>query len=215
MEEGRFLGYMVTTKRIRAGPEKIKFIVNKSSPDKPEQIESMCLKLLDPGRFLPKPSEIFRWTERAEKAIQKLKWEMGKLPTLFVLKGDETLMVCFLPKSETVSVVLFIERDELHVPIHYVNRPLQGMEMCYTPTEKVVLALIHTTRFVGSGVGNVPPLIHLKRSSIRAKDHHTFIDSKLVVDLVEGTREAREEKANMLKGLATIQLGYLNEEMSV
>ncbi|GJZ51818.1 hypothetical protein Tco_0606333 [Tanacetum coccineum] len=32
------------------------------------------------------------------------------------------------------------------MPVSYVSRPLQGMEICYTPTEKRVQALIHTAR---------------------------------------------------------------------
>ncbi|GJU69686.1 hypothetical protein Tco_1255945 [Tanacetum coccineum] len=58
---------------------------------------------------------IFRWTKRAEKALQDVKEEMGKLSTLVILKENETLMVCLLPKSETTSVVLFTEKDELQI----------------------------------------------------------------------------------------------------
>nr|GEV10017.1 hypothetical protein [Tanacetum cinerariifolium] len=32
--------------------------------------------------------------------------------------------------------------------VHYVNRPLQGIKICYTPTKKVVLALVYTTRYL-------------------------------------------------------------------
>nr|GEZ73391.1 reverse transcriptase domain-containing protein [Tanacetum cinerariifolium] len=38
------------------------------------------------------------------------------------------------------------EREGIHIPVSYVSRPLQGMEICYTPTEKRVQALIHTAR---------------------------------------------------------------------
>ncbi|GKA51612.1 reverse transcriptase domain-containing protein [Tanacetum coccineum] len=39
-----------------------------------------------------------------------------------------------------------VEREGIQMPVSYVSRPLQGMEICYTPTEKRVQALIHTAR---------------------------------------------------------------------
>ncbi|GJY85490.1 hypothetical protein Tco_0499516 [Tanacetum coccineum] len=47
---------------------------------------------------------------------------------------------------EIISSALLIEREGIQIPVSYVSRPLQGMEICYTPTEKRVQALIHTTR---------------------------------------------------------------------
>nr|GEU43420.1 putative retrotransposon Ty1-copia subclass protein [Tanacetum cinerariifolium] len=38
------------------------------------------------------------------------------------------------------------EREGIQIPVSYVSRPLQGMEIRYTPTEKIIHALIHTTR---------------------------------------------------------------------
>ncbi|GJX27133.1 reverse transcriptase domain-containing protein [Tanacetum coccineum] len=49
-------------------------------------------------------------------------------------------------KNETISYVLLVEREGIQIPVSYVSRPLQGMEICYTPMEKMVQALIHTTR---------------------------------------------------------------------
>ncbi|GJT18572.1 hypothetical protein Tco_0877278 [Tanacetum coccineum] len=86
--------------------------------------------------------EIFKWTSGAEKTLQGIKKELGKLQTLAIPKEGETLMVCLRPRSETISAVLITERNRLQIPIHYVICPLQGMEICYTSTEKTVLTLI-------------------------------------------------------------------------
>nr|GEU82176.1 reverse transcriptase domain-containing protein [Tanacetum cinerariifolium] len=72
--------------------------------------------------------------------------EMGELHTLVIPKEDEILMVCLRQKSETISFVLFTERDELQVPINYISHPLQGMKICYTTIEEMVLALVHVMR---------------------------------------------------------------------
>ncbi|GJR82188.1 hypothetical protein Tco_0152973 [Tanacetum coccineum] len=56
---------------------------------------------------------IFRWTKRIEKALQKVKKEMCKLPMLVISKEDKTLMVCLLLKSETINAMLLTRRNEL------------------------------------------------------------------------------------------------------
>ncbi|GJV42720.1 reverse transcriptase domain-containing protein [Tanacetum coccineum] len=47
---------------------------------------------------------------------------------------------------ETISYALLIEREGIQIHVSYVSQPLQGIKICYTPTEKRVQALIHTTR---------------------------------------------------------------------
>ncbi|GJU24195.1 hypothetical protein Tco_1162816 [Tanacetum coccineum] len=47
----------------------------------------------------------------AERALRNIKEEVGKLPTLVIPKEDETITMCLLPKSETINVVLSIERN--------------------------------------------------------------------------------------------------------
>ncbi|GJU64867.1 reverse transcriptase domain-containing protein [Tanacetum coccineum] len=134
-----------TTKGIKADPENIRALISKPFQKNPKQIRSLCLPLMDLGRFLPKLVELtlsfqdiprgygaegaFRWTARAEKALQKVKKEMGMLQTLVIPREYETLMVCLRPKSETINAVLFTKIDDLQVSIHYVRRPLQEMEI--------------------------------------------------------------------------------------
>ncbi|GKA57682.1 reverse transcriptase domain-containing protein [Tanacetum coccineum] len=86
------------------------------------------------------------WTNEAEEALHRIKRKLNKLQTLAVPKEGEILMLCLRQKDETISSVLLVEREGIQIPVSYVSRPLQGMEICYTPTEKMVQALIHTTR---------------------------------------------------------------------
>nr|GEU32794.1 reverse transcriptase domain-containing protein [Tanacetum cinerariifolium] len=46
----------------------------------------------------------------------------------------------------TISSALLIEREEIHIPVSNVSRPLQGMDIYYIPMEKRIQALINTTR---------------------------------------------------------------------
>ncbi|GKB50321.1 reverse transcriptase domain-containing protein [Tanacetum coccineum] len=56
------------------------------------------------------------------------------------------MMLCLRQRMETITSALLIEKEGIQIPVSYVSRPLQGMKICYTPTEKRVQALIHTTR---------------------------------------------------------------------
>ncbi|GKC91698.1 hypothetical protein Tco_1152347 [Tanacetum coccineum] len=82
VNEGRFLGHMVTREGVRADPEKVKTIILSPTLKNPNQIRSLFLQLTAISKFIPKLAE--------------LKYPIRKI--------------------------------------------------CYTPTEKMVQALIHTTR---------------------------------------------------------------------
>nr|GEV10014.1 hypothetical protein [Tanacetum cinerariifolium] len=60
-------------------------------------------------------------------------------------------VLCYthMPKGLKNSVPTnqrMMHKKQATSPVHYVSRPLQGIKICYTPTEKVVLALVYTTR---------------------------------------------------------------------
>ncbi|GJV67720.1 hypothetical protein Tco_1483229 [Tanacetum coccineum] len=71
------------------------------------------------------------WTNEDKEALRRIKRKLWKLQTLVVPKEGEDLM---------------LEREGVQIPISYVSRPLQGIEICYIPTEKMIQTLIHTTR---------------------------------------------------------------------
>ncbi|GKA27239.1 reverse transcriptase domain-containing protein [Tanacetum coccineum] len=114
MEEGKFLGYIVTSEGIRANLEKAKAVMNMPSPKTLKQMQSLSGKLAALNRFLSK------WTEAAEAAFLEMKKLVSELPTLTTPKKDETLMMYLAAANEAVSAVLLTERDERQMPIHYV-----------------------------------------------------------------------------------------------
>ncbi|GJZ73042.1 reverse transcriptase domain-containing protein [Tanacetum coccineum] len=162
MEEGKFLGYIVTSEGIRANPEKTKAVMDMPSPRTLKQMQSLSGKLAALNRFLSKSAERslpfldtlkkctnkkdFRWTEAAEAAFLEMKKLVSELPTLTTPKKGETLMMYLAATNEAVSAVLLTERDGRQMPIHYVSRSLQGAETNYAPMEKLALALVHAAR---------------------------------------------------------------------
>ncbi|GKE38525.1 reverse transcriptase domain-containing protein, partial [Tanacetum coccineum] len=124
MDEGSFLGHMVTKEGIRAYPEKVQTIIRSPTPKSPNQIRSLFIQLKAIIKFIPKLAEL-------------------KYP---IREEGEVLMLCLQQRSETISSMLLVEREGIQIHVSYVSRLLQEMEICYTPMEKMVHALIHTTR---------------------------------------------------------------------
>ncbi|GJR52102.1 reverse transcriptase domain-containing protein [Tanacetum coccineum] len=162
MEEGKFLGYVVTSKGIRANPEKAKAVMDMPSPKTLKQMQSLSGKLAALNHFLSKSAERslpfldtlkkctnkkdFRWIEVAEAAFLEMKKLVSELPTLTTPKKGETLMMYLAAANEEVSAVLLTERNRRQMPIHYVSRSLQGAETNYAPMEKLALALVYVAR---------------------------------------------------------------------
>ncbi|GJT56656.1 reverse transcriptase domain-containing protein [Tanacetum coccineum] len=162
IEEGNFLGYIVTSEGIRANPEKVKVVVSMPSPSNLKQMQRLSGKLAALNRFLSKAvkraqpcldtlkkctnKKDFHWTTKAEEAFQTIKKLIAELPTLTAPKKEEELMVYLSAANEAVSAVLLVEREGRQAPIHYVSRTLQGAEINYPPMEKLALAVVHAAR---------------------------------------------------------------------
>ncbi|GJX62495.1 reverse transcriptase domain-containing protein [Tanacetum coccineum] len=139
IEEGKFLGYIVTSEGIRANPEKENAIVNMPSPTNLKQMQRLSGKLAALNKFLSKAAK------KALPFLDTLK--RSELPTLTAPKREEELMVYLSAATEAVSTVLLVERQGKQAPIHYVSRMLQGAEINYPLMEKLVLALVHAARW--------------------------------------------------------------------
>ena len=99
VEEGKFLGYMVTSEGIRAYPRKTKAIVEMKSPETLREMQSQR-KLAALNRFMSSSAERllpffktlknimkenkdeYRWTKEAEQAFQAMKKLILELPSL-------------------------------------------------------------------------------------------------------------------------------------
>ncbi|GJW90621.1 hypothetical protein Tco_0168174 [Tanacetum coccineum] len=58
MEEGKFLGYVAATEWIKADLEKVKVILQSTTPTGPDQIRNLSLQLMNISRFIPKLAEL-------------------------------------------------------------------------------------------------------------------------------------------------------------
>ncbi|KAL2247277.1 UNVERIFIED_CONTAM: Retrovirus-related Pol polyprotein from transposon opus [Sesamum indicum] len=156
---GKFLGYMVSSRGIEANPEKIEAILQLKSPASIKDVQKLAGKLASLNHFISRSadrnlhffkilrkSKEFKWTEECEQAFQELKKYLRTPSLLANPKTGDTLYLYLVVSENAVSSVLVREDRKIHNPVYYVSKMLQGAEKLYTSTEKLVLALVVTTR---------------------------------------------------------------------
>ncbi|GJU97607.1 reverse transcriptase domain-containing protein [Tanacetum coccineum] len=164
VEEGNFLGYMVTSEGIRANPAKTKDIAEMQSPRTWGEMQSLAGKLAALNHFLSRSAKKslpffktlkditkadkhdYRWIEKAKNAFQELKKMILDLPALTTLLLKETLFIYLAASKEAVSAVLLVVRKGKQYPIHYISKTLHDAEQNYALLEKMALALRYVSR---------------------------------------------------------------------
>ncbi|GJT54977.1 reverse transcriptase domain-containing protein [Tanacetum coccineum] len=136
MEEGPFLGHLITRQGIRANPSKVKAVNDLVQPKTLKDIQSLNGKLAALTRFLSKGAEkslpffkvlkncadknTIQWTKEAEEAFQKMKNFMEILPTLTASIKGKVLVMYLTVSTESISVVLLAEKEGKQIPIYFV-----------------------------------------------------------------------------------------------
>ncbi|GKC82271.1 reverse transcriptase domain-containing protein [Tanacetum coccineum] len=164
VEEGKFLGYMVTSEGIRANPKKTRDLADLQSPRTLKEMQSLNGKLASLSRFLAKSAERslpflntlknitkenkheYRWMQEAEAAFQQIKKLITELPSLKPPREKETLYAYLAVSAKAVSAVLLTDKKGRQCPVQYVSRTLNEAERNYAPMEKLALSLVHMTQ---------------------------------------------------------------------
>ncbi|GKB64607.1 reverse transcriptase domain-containing protein, partial [Tanacetum coccineum] len=162
IEEGMFLGYKVSTRRLKVCPDKVDAILSLPSPRCLKDVQRLNGKLASLNRFLSKSTEKslpffktlkkymrksdFYWTTEAEEAFNQMKQLIAELPMLVAPMEKEELIVYLAATKETVSAILMTEQEAKKMLIYFVSRALRGPEVNYTSMEKLVLALVHASK---------------------------------------------------------------------
>ncbi|GJW16733.1 reverse transcriptase domain-containing protein [Tanacetum coccineum] len=152
MEEGKFLGYIVTSKGIRANPGKTKAIMDMQSPKSLKQMQTFSGKLAALNRFLSKGAERslpffdtlkgctkdnFKWTEEAEQAFLEMKKHIAKLPLLTMPKPGEEMFIYLSAAELAVSAVLVAERESKQGRLALWAVELGAFKIEYKPRNSV------------------------------------------------------------------------------
>ncbi|KAD7478315.1 hypothetical protein E3N88_01451 [Mikania micrantha] len=162
VDEGKFLGVMVTKDGLQANPEKVEAVMKMPSPKSLKEVQTLNGRLVALNRFLAKHAERalpfistlknclgkknFNWTAEAESAFQEMKKYLGNLPTLVAPSVGEKLTMYLSAGDKAISAVLMTDREGTQTPIYFVSRALKDPETRYSPMEKLALSLVHASR---------------------------------------------------------------------
>ncbi|XP_021975538.1 uncharacterized protein LOC110870669 [Helianthus annuus] len=136
MEEGKFLGFIVTRDGFKVNPEKVQAIQLMPSPATIKEMQRLAGRLAALNRFLanhaaksyPFISTLrncakktdFQWTPEAEAAFKQIKEYLIQLPMLTAPKEKEPLILYLSAAEVAVGAVLMVERENIQTPIYYI-----------------------------------------------------------------------------------------------
>ena len=156
---GKFLGYMVTHRRIEVNLDQIKAINNLQSPWNPKEVQKLTGMASALNRFISQSADKcrpffllinkwkgFKWTEEYVVAFQQLKDYLARPPIMSSLEPDEVLFAYIAVAPYTVSLVLIRVDCGVQRPVYYVNKSLHEAEVHYLPLGKAILAVVLNTR---------------------------------------------------------------------
>ena len=154
---GKFLGFMVSQRRIEANPEKVQAIINMASPRTVKEVQKLTGRIAALNRFVSRATDkclpffktlkqAFAWTDKCEEAFQELKHYLSNPPLLSPLKEGENLYPSLAVSTTVVSAALIHEEAKKQLPVYYISQAFQGAESNYPRIEKIAFALIIASR---------------------------------------------------------------------
>nr|GEU60615.1 protein NYNRIN-like [Tanacetum cinerariifolium] len=216
VEEGPFLGHLITKHVIKANPSKVKAVINLDHPRILKDIQSLNGKLAALSQFLSKGTErslaffkalkgykdkkSIQWTTKADKALEKMKKLIQTLPTLIAPKVGETLTMHLATLKENGSEARLMLID------------LEGKEYTYalrfkfetTNNEAEYKALLIKVTFVAKHI-SIKDYLQKVKITLRGFKEYT----------VKHIRRNQNKKANAVSKLASMTFKHLTKEVLV
>ncbi|XP_075670242.1 uncharacterized protein LOC142640014 [Castanea sativa] len=154
---GKFLGFIVSQRGIEANEEKIRAILDMTSPKIVKEVQKLIGRIAALNRFASKAmdkclpffktlKQAFAWTDKCEVAFQELKHYLSNAPLLSPPKEGEDLYLYLAVLAIAVSAALIREEGRKQLLVYYVSQAFQGAKSRYSRIEKIVFALVVASR---------------------------------------------------------------------
>ena len=88
----------------------------------------------------------FQWDARCKEAFTALKTYLSSPPVLVSPSKGELLTLYLAISDFSISAALVRERDRVQQPVYYCSRALRGAEERYPKMEKLIPALVTTSK---------------------------------------------------------------------
>ena len=126
-------------------------------PSNTKEVQRLTGRIATLSRFVSRSSDkcqpcfqnlkkAFRWDVHCEEAFTALKTYLSSPPILVSPSEGELLTLYLVVFYFSTSATLVRERDRAQQPLYYYSRALRGVKERYPNMEKLVLALVTTTR---------------------------------------------------------------------
>lgn len=135
MKLGKFLGFLVSQKGIKANPKKV-------------DIQSLAGKVALLSKFILKASDIchslfnlmkkgkrLKWSEKCEATFQQLKTYLANVLTLAKPSVGDILLLYLVVTNYLTSLVLVKEEGGVQCSVYYTSRSFTGVEVRYLIVE--------------------------------------------------------------------------------
>ena len=153
----KFLGFIVNSRGIEANIDKIKDVLDMKPPSNTKEIQRLTGRIAALSRFVSKSSDkcrpffqvlkkAFHWDAKCKEAFSTLKTYLSSPPVLVSPSKGELLTLYLVDSDFSTSSALVKERDVIQQLVYYYSRALRGAEERYPKMEKLILALVTTTR---------------------------------------------------------------------
>ncbi|XP_030930836.1 uncharacterized protein LOC115956667 [Quercus lobata] len=150
---GKFLGFMVSQRGIKANPNKIRAIMEMAPPKNVKKVQSLNSKIAALNRFVLRATDkclpffrtlkkSFEWIVECQQAFEELKAYLSSPPLLSPSQPSEELFLYLAVSPPTVSAALIREEDRVQKLVYYASRALHGAKERYPPMEKLAFALV-------------------------------------------------------------------------
>ena len=138
----KFLGFMVSQRRIEVNPEKVRAIMELGLPRTVKEVQSLNGKITALNRFVFKATDksrtffrtlrkSFEWTDECQKVFEDLKKYLSSLPLLSPSKLGEELYLYIAVSQAAVNAALVREEEGTQRPVYFVSKAFQGIEERY------------------------------------------------------------------------------------
>lgn len=155
MEKVVYMGLLLTKHGIGPADEKIRAVVEASSPTTPSEVRSFLGLVGYSARFIPNFSTMaeplrkiarqgvpFIWGEAQAQAFQQLKTAISQAPVLAYFDKEAHTQIIADASPVGLGAVLVQKKNGESRPVCYASRTLSSVERRYSQTEKEALALV-------------------------------------------------------------------------
>ena len=157
VSSGKFLGFIVNSRGIEENLNKIKVVLDMLPPSNIKDIQRLTGRIVALSRFVSKASnkcqpffqvlkKAFQWDAHCQEAFTTLKTYLSSAPILVSPFEGELFTLYLAISDSSTSAALVRERNRVQQPVYYWSRALRGAEERYPKMEKLILALVTTSR---------------------------------------------------------------------